>query len=136
LSALKEAHAALERERSTRKEALGQLHREHAMLEEARATLKLWDAEITQLTGELVQEGVSYEELRQAGEEKDVAILQLWQAAETACAALETEKKQVEGELLFPLFPCRLNSSGSAPNLVRVFAFRPADSSWDVDDPS
>jgi hypothetical protein len=29
-------------------------------LEEARATLKLRDAEITRLTGELVQEGVSY----------------------------------------------------------------------------
>jgi hypothetical protein len=29
------------------------------------------------LTRELVQEGVSYEELRQAGEEKDTAILEL-----------------------------------------------------------
>jgi hypothetical protein len=33
------------------------------VLEEARATLKLRDAEITRLTGELVQEGVFYEEL-------------------------------------------------------------------------
>jgi hypothetical protein len=36
---------------------------------------------------------VSYEDQRQAGEEKDVAILDLQQAAESACAALETEKR-------------------------------------------
>jgi hypothetical protein len=47
------------------------------MLEEAQATLKLWDLEITRLSGKLVQEGVSYEELRRAGEEKDVVILEL-----------------------------------------------------------
>jgi hypothetical protein len=45
------------------------------------------------LTVELVQEGVSYEELRQAGKEKDIVILKLQQAAETARAALGTEKK-------------------------------------------
>jgi hypothetical protein len=38
---------------------------------------------------------VSYEELRQVGEEKDTSILELQQAAEAACATLETEKKQV-----------------------------------------
>jgi hypothetical protein len=36
--------------------------------------------------------------LRQAGEEKDATILELQQTAETACATLEMEKKQVEGE--------------------------------------
>jgi hypothetical protein len=41
-----------------------------------RATLKLWNAEVARLTGELVQESVSYEELRQAGEEKDATILE------------------------------------------------------------
>jgi hypothetical protein len=60
--------------------------------------------EITWLTRELVQEGVSYEELRQAGEEKDAAILELQQVVETACAALETEKKQVEGKSPLSLF--------------------------------
>jgi hypothetical protein len=68
------------------------------VLEEARATLKLRDAEIARLTGELVQEAVSFEELRNAGEEKDATILELQQAAVTARAALETEKKQVEGK--------------------------------------
>jgi hypothetical protein len=46
-------------------------------LEEAQATLKLRDSEITWLTRELVQEGVSYEELQKAGEKKDVTILEL-----------------------------------------------------------
>jgi hypothetical protein len=36
------------------------------------------------LTEELVQEGVSYEDLRQASEEKDAAILELQQATTTA----------------------------------------------------
>jgi hypothetical protein len=96
---------------------------------------KLRDAEITRLTGELVQEGVSYEELWQAGEEKDATILELQRTTETARAVLEKEK-QVEGKLLFPFFACWLNSSGSAPNLIHVFTFRPADGSRDVDDPS
>jgi hypothetical protein len=55
------------------------------------------------LNGELAQLSVSYEDLRQAGEDKDVVIHDLQQAAETTRAALETEKKQVEGKLLFPL---------------------------------
>jgi hypothetical protein len=36
---------------------------------------------------------VSYENLHQAGEEKDAVILDLQRAAETARAALEMEKK-------------------------------------------
>jgi hypothetical protein len=134
-SALEEAQAALERERSAREEAQGQLQREHAALEKAQATLKLRDAEITRLTRELVQEGVSYEELRQAGEEKDAAILELHLAAKTVRAALETEKKQVEGKSPLLLFACWLSSSRSALDLLLIFAFRPADGSWDVGDP-
>jgi hypothetical protein len=36
---------------------------------------------------------VSFEELRSASEEKDASILEVQQAAETARADLETEKK-------------------------------------------
>jgi hypothetical protein len=43
----------------------------------ARAKLKLWDVEIARLTGELVQEAVSFEELRNIGEEKDTTIFEL-----------------------------------------------------------
>jgi chromosome segregation ATPase len=103
-SALKEAQDALEHERSAQEEAQGQLQWEHAALEEERATLKLRDAEITRLTGEVVQEGVSYEELRQDGKEKHAAILKLQQAVETSCIALKTEKKQVEGKSPLSLF--------------------------------
>jgi hypothetical protein len=60
----------------------------------AQATIKLRDEKITRLSGELVQEGVSYEELRQADEEKDAVILELQQTAATARASLESERKQ------------------------------------------
>jgi hypothetical protein len=55
----------------------GHLQRERAALEKAQATDKLWDEVVTRLSGELVQEGVSYEDLRQASEEKDAVILEL-----------------------------------------------------------
>jgi chromosome segregation ATPase len=119
-----EARAALERERVARKEAQGQLQREHVALEEAQATLKLRDLEITWLSGELVQEGVSYEELRQANEEKDASILELQQAAEAACAALETEKKKVQGELPFPPFTRWLDSFGIRSQFDLIFDFQ------------
>jgi hypothetical protein len=76
------------------------------MLEEARATLKLWDGEISRLDGELNQLSVSHEDLRQAVEEQEAMILGLQQAAETTRTALKMEKKQVEGES--PLFAFRL----------------------------
>jgi chromosome segregation ATPase len=80
-------------------EAQGQLQRERAALEEVQTTLKLRDEEISRLDGELNQLSVSHEDMRQAGEEKDVTILELQQAAETTRTTLEAEKKQVEGEL-------------------------------------
>jgi hypothetical protein len=92
--ALEEARATLQRE-----EAQGHLQRERTMLGEVRATLQLQDSEVTQLTRELVQEAVSFKELRNASKEKDTTILKLQQTAETALVALETEKKQVEGKL-------------------------------------
>jgi chromosome segregation ATPase len=52
-----EVQAALQRERSAREEVQGQLQRERAALEKAWATLKLRDAEITHLTGIVVQMG-------------------------------------------------------------------------------
>jgi hypothetical protein len=95
-----------------REEAQGQLQWERDALEEAQATLKLRDLEITWLSGELVQEGVFYEELWQASEEKDASILELQQAVEAERPALETEKKQVQGELPFPPFTRWLDSFG------------------------
>jgi chromosome segregation ATPase len=76
-SALEEARAALERERMAREEAQGQLQRERAALEETQASLKLRDEEVTRLNKELAELSVSYEDQRQAGEEKDATILDL-----------------------------------------------------------
>jgi hypothetical protein len=50
------------------------------------------DAEITWLTRELVQEGVSYEELWRAGEEKDATILELQRTAQTVCRPQDGEE--------------------------------------------
>jgi chromosome segregation ATPase len=111
-SVLEEARATLEHECMAREEAQGQLQRERAMLEEAQATLKLRDEEVTRLNGELAQLSVSYEDQLQAGKEKNASILELQQAAEAARAALETEKKQVQGELPFPPFTRWLVSFG------------------------
>jgi outer membrane protein TolC len=52
------------------------------------------------LNGELTQLSVSHEDLHQSLEEQEATVLNLRQAAEDACSSLETERKQVEGELL------------------------------------
>jgi hypothetical protein len=80
------------------------------VLEKVHATIKIRDEEVTWLNGELAQLSVSYEDQRQAGEEKDDVILNLQWAVETTRTAPEIEKKQVEGELFFPLFICWPNS--------------------------
>jgi chromosome segregation ATPase len=67
-------------------EAQGQLQWERAALEEARATIKLQDKEVSRLNGEMAQLSVSYEDQHQAGEEKDASILELQQEAEAARA--------------------------------------------------
>jgi septal ring factor EnvC (AmiA/AmiB activator) len=58
-------------------EALGQLQRERAALEEARATLKQQEDEVSRLNGELVQISMSHEDLRQPLEEQEASFLKL-----------------------------------------------------------
>jgi hypothetical protein len=53
------------------------------------------------LNGELVQLSVSHADLRQSLEEQETTVLGLQRVAKDACQALESEKKQVEGELSF-----------------------------------
>jgi hypothetical protein len=83
---LEDARSVLQRERSAREEARYRLH-------------QLREAEIEQLTGELVEGGVAVEALRTVGAKKDASVLQLQQEAEATCTGLEKERKQVEGEL-------------------------------------
>jgi hypothetical protein len=52
-----------------REEALGQLQQERVALEEARATLKTWEEEVSRLNEELVQISISHEDQRQSLEE-------------------------------------------------------------------
>jgi hypothetical protein len=96
----------------SREEAQGLLPQERTALEKAQATLNLQDEEVTRLNGELNQLSISYEDQRQADKEKEATILDLQQAAETARVALETEKKQVMGELPFLHFACWLGLFG------------------------
>jgi hypothetical protein len=101
-----------------REEALGQLQREHAALEEAQNTLKQQEEEVSRLNGELVQTSISHEDLRQSLEEQEATVLNLQRQAEEAHQSLEGEKKQVEGEFTFACFLLvDLSLWGFAPDL-------------------
>jgi hypothetical protein len=85
-------------------EVLGQLQRECAALEEARATLKKQEEEVSRLNGELVQISISHEDQRQSLEEQEASYLKLQREAEETRQSLEVEKKQVEGKFAFVWF--------------------------------
>jgi chromosome segregation ATPase len=114
---LVEARAALERERLAREEAQGRLQQERAALEGAQATLKQWDDNVSRLNGELVHLNISHEDLRQSLEEQEATVRDLRRDAKEACKALDSERKQVEGELRFcPFSFVDLACSGSPPD--------------------
>jgi type II secretory pathway component PulF len=74
---------------------------------------------VSRLNGELVQIGISHEDLRQSLEEQEATVLDLQRRAEEARKSLEGEKKQVEGEFTFVrFFACRFVLWGSPPNFV------------------
>jgi hypothetical protein len=85
-------------------EVLGQLQRECAALEVARATLKKQEEEVSRLNGELVQISISHEDQRQSLEEQEASYLKLQREAEETLQSLEVEKKQVEGKFAFVRF--------------------------------
>jgi hypothetical protein len=87
-----------------REEALGQLQRERAALEEARVMLKQQQEEVSRLNGELVQISISHEDLRLSLEEQEASYLKLQREAEETRQSLEVEKKQVEGKFAFVWF--------------------------------
>jgi hypothetical protein len=99
--------------------------------------LKQRDEEVSRLNREPTQLSVLHEDLRQSLEEQEATVLSLRQAAEDAREALEAEKKQVEGELLFAcLSLVGLTCLGSAPNICFSFMiFRLADRPGELDDP-
>jgi phage-related minor tail protein len=87
-----------------REEALGQLQRERAALEEARATLKKQEEDVSRLNGELVQISISHEDQRQSLEEQEASYLKLQREAEETRQSLEVEKKKAEGKFVFVWF--------------------------------
>jgi hypothetical protein len=93
-----------------REEALGQLRRERAALEEARATLKKQEEEVSCINGELVQISLSHEDQRQSLEEQEASYLKLQREAEETRQSLEVEKKQVDGKFAFVCFRLLIRS--------------------------
>jgi hypothetical protein len=71
------------------------------VLEEARATLKKQEEEVSRLNGELVQISISHKDQCQSLEEKEASYLKLQRKAEEMRQSLEVEKKQVEGKFAF-----------------------------------
>jgi predicted nucleic acid-binding Zn-ribbon protein len=91
-----------------REEALGRLQQECTALEGAQVALKQREDEASKLNGERVQLSISHEDLCQSLEEQETTVRDLRREAEEAHKALEVEKKQVEGELVFVrFFDCR-----------------------------
>jgi hypothetical protein len=100
-----------------REEAQGQLQLECTALEGAQATLKQRDDDVSRLNRELVQLSILHEDLRQFLEEQEVTVRDLRREAEEARKSLDSEKKQVEGELRFrPFSFIDLSCSGFAPD--------------------
>jgi chromosome segregation ATPase len=87
-AALAEARAALEQERLAREEALGRLEQERTALDGAQAALKQREDEASKLNGELVQLGISHEDLRQSLEGQETAVRDLRREAEEVRKAL------------------------------------------------
>jgi DNA repair exonuclease SbcCD ATPase subunit len=84
-------------------------------------TLKQRDEEISRLNGDLTQLSFSHEDLRQSLEQQEATVLYLRQATEDAREALEAERKQVEGELVFSFPPLvRSTCLESAPNFLSL----------------
>jgi hypothetical protein len=82
-------------------EVQGRVAQESTTLEGAQATLKQRDDDVSRLNGELVQLSISHEDLRQSLEEQEATVRDLRREAEEARKALDSERKQVEGDFCF-----------------------------------
>jgi predicted nucleic acid-binding Zn-ribbon protein len=101
-----------------REEALGQLQRERAALEEARAMLKQQEEEVSRLNGELVQISISHEDLCQSLVEQEASFLKLQRQAEEAHQSLEGRRSRSKVSLLAPAFRLLIRSFGIRSQLV------------------
>jgi hypothetical protein len=100
-----------------RQEAQGRLQQERTTLEGAQATLKQRDDDVSWLNRELVWLSISHEDLRPSLQEQEATVHDLRREAEEGRKSLDSERKQVEGELRFrPSSFVDLACSGSAPD--------------------
>jgi chromosome segregation ATPase len=110
VAAVATAEEQLWQERAARQEAEGQLQQEQAGLADARRRLsgstlpsrgrrsRERDAEVSRLDGELIALSISNADQQRSLEEQGTMVINLQQAVEAERRALETERKQVEGE--------------------------------------
>jgi hypothetical protein len=87
-----------------REEALGQLQREHAALEEARATLQKQQEEVLRLNGELVQISISHEDQCQSLEEQEASYLKLQREAEETRSPSRWRRSRLKVSFFFVRF--------------------------------
>jgi hypothetical protein len=118
-----------------REEAQGQLQWECATLEEAWATLKLRDEEVSRLNMELVQLSISYEDQRQAARRRMPPSSSYSRQPRPRVRPLRRRRNRFKVSCLSHPSPAGLIHSGFAPNLICVLVFRPEDGSRELDDP-
>jgi septal ring factor EnvC (AmiA/AmiB activator) len=97
-AARKEAEGQLQQERAALADARSALEQERTALERTKKSLEERDAEVSRLDGELIALSISNADQQRSLEEQGTTVVNLQQAVEAERRALETERKQVEGE--------------------------------------
>jgi uncharacterized coiled-coil protein SlyX len=97
------AEGQLQQERAALVDARSALKRERAAREVAQKSLEERNAEFSKLEGELVVLSITSASQEQSLKEQSDTVVGLQQAIEAERRALEVERKQVEGKLLFCL---------------------------------
>jgi regulator of replication initiation timing len=115
VAALVTAEEQLRQERAARQEAEGQLQQERTARETAQKSLEERDADVLRLDGELIALSIANVDQERSLEEQGATVVSLQQAVEAERRALEVEKKQVEGKLLFHFCFADLPFEGSFP---------------------
>jgi chromosome segregation ATPase len=100
------AEGQLQQERAALADARSALEQERTVREAAKKSLEERNAEFSKLEGELVALSNTSADQEQSLKEQSAIIVSLQQAVEAERRALEVERKQVEGRLLFRLLFC------------------------------
>jgi regulator of replication initiation timing len=122
------AEGQLQQERATLVDARSALERERTACEAVQKSLEERNVEFSKLEGELVVLSITSASQEQALKEQSDTVNGLQQAVEAECRALEVERKQVEGTLMFVFCFADFPLEGSPPFLISFLlaTFRPA----------